>query len=346
MFQHVPLGCDSLVLVSPSLSNSVGRAGSILVERASLEAPVLSIDFETRDAEAASSSLNALYDRPRIRDVGPGFRYRQHVRGDGVMTIERYHFGGLIETTAEIPDTLVSVQVHSGEFSTRDRGQVPNGSLHGLGMVYNDTVDVDFSVVSLPIPVLLQIGLQGAGVERGRLVVDGRAPRPELAGYWSRVIDHVHEVTSDEAAFRNDIVREGAFRYLTSAAFAVFPVHVDTDGYAPVSASASAVVRRAAQFMDEHLTEPITVAAIAAAARVSPRGLQAAFHREVGTSPMAYLRRVRLAEAHRDLIAADASTGETVASVGLRWGFSNASRFAAAYRDAYGPSPSRTLRND
>lgn len=306
---------------------------------------MLSIDFETRDVKAASASLHAFYDRPQIRDVGQGFRYRQHVRGDGAMTIERHHLGGTIETTAELPDALVSVHVRDGVFVPRVRGPVPNGSLHGLGVVHNDTVDVELSLARLPVAVLLSTGLQLQGAEQGRLIVAGRAPRPALAAYWAAVIEHVHQVTDDEAAFRNDLVREEAFRYLAAAAFTVFPVHVDTNRDLPTMAAASAVVRRAAQYIDEHLTEPITVAAVAAAARVSPRGLQSAFHRDTGLSLMAYVRRARLAEAHRSLVTADPSSGATVASIGMQWGFSNPGRFAAAYRNAYGSSPSRTLRN-
>ncbi|WP_146247967.1 AraC family transcriptional regulator [Curtobacterium sp. MCLR17_039] len=308
--------------------------------------PVLSIDFATRDAEVAATALGALYDRPEIRDVGPLFRYEQHVRGDGVMTVERHHFGGSMETTAEIADTLVSVQVHGGDFAPRGTGGVPNGSLHGLGMVHNDTLDVDFSVVSLPVSVLLGVGLQQQGAERGRLVVDGRAPRPELAGYWASVIGHAHAVTSDERAFGNDLVRAEVFRHVAAAAFQVFPVHIEPDAIVPTSATAGGVVRRAVQYIDDHLTEPISVPDIATAARVSSRGLQSAFQRELGVSPAAYVRRVRLAEAHLELLVADPDAGATVASIGLRWGFSNATRFSTAYREAYGRSPSQTLRDD
>lgn len=55
---------------------------------------------------------------------------------------------------------------------------------------------------------------------------------------------------------------------------------------------------------------------------------------------MAHLRGVRLARAHEDL-----GSGEwTVAEVANRWGFGHLSRFAAAYRNEYGVSPSTTLR--
>lgn len=307
---------------------------------------MLLIDYATTDAEAASRSLASLYDQPDIRDVGPGFRYEQHVRGNGEMTLERYHFGGDIETTADIPDALVSVQVHGGRFATREQGAVPNGSLHGLGPIANGTTDADFSTVTLPVPVLLRAGLQHEGAERGHLVVDGRAPRPELADYWAAVIDHAHTITADPTTFQNDLVRAETFRHLTAAAFAAFPVHVDADRVVPDTATAGAVVQRATRYMDDHVAEPIGAAEVATAARVSPRGLQAAFQRDLGITPMAYLRRARLAEAHRELLATDPTSGATVSAVALRWGFTNATRFGAAHRDAYGRSPQETLRDD
>jgi AraC-like DNA-binding protein len=68
-----------------------------------------------------------------------------------------------------------------------------------------------------------------------------------------------------------------------------------------------------------------------------------AFRRELDTTPMAYLRTVRLARAHRELL--DLGPGqETVTAVAYRWRFSSTSRFSAYYRDAYGVTPKHTLR--
>jgi transcriptional regulator GlxA family with amidase domain len=57
---------------------------------------------------------------------------------------------------------------------------------------------------------------------------------------------------------------------------------------------------------------------------------------------MAYLRQVRLQRADADLRAADGSD-RGVASIASRWGFTNFGRFAAAYRERYGHTPSETL---
>ncbi len=104
-------------------------------------------------------------------------------------------------------------------------------------------------------------------------------------------------------------------------------------------------VRRAVTFIDEHAHTDITIADIAAAAYVTVRAVQLAVRSHLDTTPTAYLRRVRLEHAHRQLQAAGPAT-TTITDVAYRWGFSNATRFAAYYRQAYGVPPSHTLRLD
>ena len=88
--------------------------------------------------------------------------------------------------------------------------------------------------------------------------------------------------------------------------------------------------------------ERLSVTDLASAVGVSVRGLQEGFVRHVGMSPMTYLRDVRLARAHRDLVAADPEL-ITVASAARPWGFSHLGRFAASYQKKYGVLPSETL---
>ena len=106
----------------------------------------------------------------------------------------------------------------------------------------------------------------------------------------------------------------------------------------------SAAARLAAEFIDVYACQPLTLTGIAAQVGVTPRALQYAFRRQYDTTPMGYLRRVRLERAHQDLLAAEPAAGTTVAAVARRWGFSRPDRFAAAYRTAYGRPPGHTLR--
>ena len=104
-------------------------------------------------------------------------------------------------------------------------------------------------------------------------------------------------------------------------------------------------MRRAIAFIDTNASTDVDLADIAAAAYVSPRALQYAFQRHLGTTPMAYLRRVRLDAAHHQLQAADPTRGDTVTAIAARWGFAHLGRFAAAYHRTYGQPPSTTLHN-
>ncbi len=90
---------------------------------------------------------------------------------------------------------------------------------------------------------------------------------------------------------------------------------------------------------------PLTVSALAARSHVSVRSLQESFRRHLGMSPMAYLREVRLRRAHRALEESDPSVA-TVAAISYQWGFNNLGRFAAAHTEAFGETPSMTLRRN
>ncbi|GFG64035.1 hypothetical protein MKUB_15250 [Mycobacterium kubicae] len=103
-------------------------------------------------------------------------------------------------------------------------------------------------------------------------------------------------------------------------------------------------VRRAIAYIEESVAEDVQISDVAAAARLSTRALQEAFRRHLDTTPMAYLKSVRLARAHADLRRSSVEEGTTVAAIAYRWGFGNLGRFAADYRREFGRSPSEVLR--
>jgi transcriptional regulator GlxA family with amidase domain len=102
-------------------------------------------------------------------------------------------------------------------------------------------------------------------------------------------------------------------------------------------------VREAIELMRSRPEHPWTTAALAGSVAVSARSLQDGFARSIGVPPTRYLREVRPDRVHEDLRSADAYTA-TVSQVAGRWGFLYLSRFAAAYREKFGESPSETLR--
>ena len=99
---------------------------------------------------------------------------------------------------------------------------------------------------------------------------------------------------------------------------------------------------RAMRFLDDRLDEQIQLDDLAAAAGVRPRTLEAHFRAYLGTTPLGWLRRQRLARARRQLLGAD--DRESVTGVALANGFTELGRFAAQYRRQFGELPSQTLK--
>jgi AraC-like DNA-binding protein len=100
-------------------------------------------------------------------------------------------------------------------------------------------------------------------------------------------------------------------------------------------------VRVVEEYIDAHWKEPITIQALATASGGSARSIFKTFRDTRGSSPMAFVKSVRLRHARHMLLAADRST--TVVAVAFACGFLNPGHFARDYRVAFGELPSATL---
>ncbi|MEO3757574.1 helix-turn-helix transcriptional regulator [Mycobacterium sp. B14F4] len=114
--------------------------------------------------------------------------------------------------------------------------------------------------------------------------------------------------------------------------------HVQTTRTQPTA------LRRATEFIHDNAHRDITLGDIASAVNLTPRSVQYTFRRHLGTTPLEYLRRVRLDRAHRELLAADPRV-DTVMAIAGRWGFTHAGRFSSVYKRTFGAPPSETLRH-
>ncbi|MEV7144778.1 helix-turn-helix domain-containing protein [Streptomyces tauricus] len=172
-----------------------------------------------------------------------------------------------------------------------------------------------------------------------------RPHSPAAAGQLKRHIAHLRDqVLCDPILREEPLIASVGAQMLAASMLAAFPHSARTDADAQDRNDAHCLtLRRALAYIDDHAQEPITIADIAAAAHVTARALQYAFRRYLDSTPTADLRWVRLAHAHRELQAADPGTGATVTGIAARWGFHQPSRFAAAYRAAYGALPSHSL---
>lgn len=155
---------------------------------------------------------------------------------------------------------------------------------------------------------------------------------------------YVEETVLADELLATPLVLAAAGRLLAATALAAFPNTASSleDVYDRRD-SHPVLLRRAMAHIDEHAAEDISIGDVASAVYVTPRALQYMFRRHLDSTPMAYLRRVRLDHVHRDLLAGDRAT-TTVTATAARWGFAHTGRFAVLYRETYGQSPHVTLR--
>jgi AraC-like DNA-binding protein len=161
---------------------------------------------------------------------------------------------------------------------------------------------------------------------------------------WRQTVDFVtRTVLNNGDAAANPLIVGTAQRLLAVTALHGYGIEpAEKAGTRRDATPAS--VRRAVAFIEANPDLDISVADIARAAHVSVRALQLAFRRHLDTTPLRYLRRVRLDLAHADLQAARPDDGTTVTDVALHWGCADLSRFAADYRAVYAEHPHMTLR--
>jgi AraC-like DNA-binding protein len=103
-------------------------------------------------------------------------------------------------------------------------------------------------------------------------------------------------------------------------------------------------LRRAIEFIEANADKNIDLGDIAETVCLTPRAVQYMFRRHLDTTPLQYLRRIRLNRVHHELLTAN-RRHDTVSAIAARWGFMHAGRFASFYRQTYGRSPHITLRN-
>src|ERR1700761_6493845 len=99
---------------------------------------------------------------------------------------------------------------------------------------------------------------------------------------------------------------------------------------------------RALDWLRGHLSEPVQLDRLAEVSGVAPRTLERHFREFLGTTPLGWTRRMRLARARQALLRAGPE--DTVTDIALSNGFAQLGRFAAEYRGAFGELPSRTMR--
>jgi AraC-like DNA-binding protein len=100
-----------------------------------------------------------------------------------------------------------------------------------------------------------------------------------------------------------------------------------------------ALVAAMVAYMEQHLIEPITAEALAMRAGYSLNRFRQRFFNVTGETPSAYLRKRRLTEAAKAILA-----GDRIADVALTYGYSSQDNFTTAFRSYFGVTPTEIGR--
>ncbi|MEU5539118.1 helix-turn-helix domain-containing protein [Streptomyces sp. NPDC020362] len=190
----------------------------------------------------------------------------------------------------------------------------------------------DPATVGVEIPAALLPLLNG----RAGLRVVGQ-PMPARDGVGALLVQFLTQLTADTASFQpSDGPRLGTV--LTDLVTALISHMLEAGGCLPPETHRRTLILRIQAFIGEHLHDPhLTPAAIAAAHHISVSYLHRLFQDEDATVA-AWIRRLRLEAAHRDL-ADPALHAAPIHAIASRWGFPRAADFSRAYRAAYGTTP-------
>lgn len=294
----------------------------------------------TRDTAVARNALLHTF-RVRGLDVtgSADFSFEETLTGTPLLALESTSSTGTIRGEVDATAAVIIVWLKAGHAVVGGQ-QLPIGRpvlYTGRQQVQWDRFQKD--VMRIDQAIVEHVAAERGGWEPGPLefkpnhVPDG-AP---LAAWWLMVRTIASEILSTTGEVSLDRERELAAMAAEGLLTAIPHWPVGRRSEQPPESN----VGRAEAFMLDNIATPITVNDVAAAAGMSARGLQSAFQRVHQTTPLGYLRAVRLLMARQQL---ESGAATSVSDVARAVGIVHLGRFAAAYREAFGELPGETLR--
>jgi AraC-like DNA-binding protein len=160
---------------------------------------------------------------------------------------------------------------------------------------------------------------------------------------WWGLVEHLWSVAENGMLFRSPILIDEVERVSKTLLLTLQPHNYSEALSQGESPAAPYYVRRAEEYIYARAGQVITMENLVEASGVSARSLYEGFRRFRGTTPMAFIKWLRLDRAHCDLLAGRPGS-TTVAAVAAKYGFTHLGHFAAAHRRKYGETPSEVLR--
>jgi AraC-like DNA-binding protein len=316
------------------------------------------VGLRTSDLEEATEFCRKLYYGPlRIEPVGDPdrLRFAADVATLGPITVGEVRYGTDIRLSIGALETAYHVLVPlNGFIRSQHRGSVVLADVT-RAVVYRPTGDIELDWPGSC--RLLSVKVDRAALEREvDAALDHRVVSPLPLGATFDLVDGPGRTWAALARLLLDELRgpdalasrprmAARWRDMVVSGLALTVEH--PYGEEPAGLQGPHRPRTVKRALDAMNTEPArgwTTHDLAALAGVGARVLQESFRQHVGMPPLTYLRRLRLDGVHGELSRTDPGR-VSVSEVAYRWGFTHLGRFAGAYRDRFGETPSQTLRN-
>lgn len=295
--------------------------------------------FESSDIEETRARISAVMQPHDLQPIGSTRHLNAQMNfvdlaGLGLGSIK---FGHMRVKASHVEDYHLIIFCRRGTAVLHTRGEdIVLDQNHGACLPPGSPLNAEFSDDCEQFVLRIGSGLflRNTGLSNPNLqsVIDLR--RPELQS-WARIL---WSVTG-----RPDLARENSKITLDYQRL-LLGLLVQGAGQSEHHASSAApfTVKRAEAFIRENASQSICLADIADAADVPARTLLSSFRRFRQTSPMSYLRDVRL-DRVRDRLT-DPTCTDSVTKVAFEEGFGHLGRFSREYADRFGEKPSDTLR--
>lgn len=278
------------------------------------------LTFDSSDVGLIEATVSKLYSKQRISAVGECTRAQitRRVLAPG-LGFDDLHYSfeigycGAAQGRIIICDVLSSTIRRVGEgndetFGPGDLFLISRPDLPYAGVAYASRLR--FTVLDPAICARVAATTDDdAGPVR---MLDHRPVSRQAPLHLWRAVAYVRDsVMAAPEALLTPLVVSTASQYLAASVLYAFPNSALTDPTARDGHDANpGTLRRAVAFIEANPGADISVADVAHAAHVTPRALQLAFRRRLGTTPTGYLRRVRLDRAHHNLVYASPVTAQ------------------------------------
>jgi AraC-like DNA-binding protein len=298
------------------------------------------------DVDQALTFFGGDYDfrTPRVRRTRERSHWDFAGVGDDRMSLRSSRFLVDLQTDSRVDDEFLVVWMRSGTSTITYDGESVD-LVPGVPVVlpFADTYELHHRDIALNLVQLDRDFVRSVAGDDGFAFEPLRRPTAEGMRAWQSVVHGFSSTWLDVDQDMTATVQRDIAEAFATAAIAAFP---ERDRWRPTVAGSGPEherLRRALEYVHEHAREPIGTPEIAAAAGLSPRGLQQSLRRHLDQTPGELLRGVRLDGARADFVRGDRDE-TSVADVARAWGFGHLGRFSATYRARFGELPSETLR--